>query len=155
MKKELILRCLLGAPVGLTICTLITIGFSLGLGEGRYMAVVPELTAACGSEIGAVVLQTLGAMLYGAFWAGASLIWNQEHWSILKQTITHLMLCSLVTFPVAYLMRWMPRNLLGAAAYFGVFLTIYALIWLSKYLPMKRSVQQMDRSVRQRNAQHS
>ena len=43
MKKELIKRCLLGAPLGLAISTVITILISLIVGDGRYYAVVPQL----------------------------------------------------------------------------------------------------------------
>ena len=53
MKKNLFYRCLFGAPTGLAISYAITIIISLFIGDGRFHAVVPELTALCGSEINA------------------------------------------------------------------------------------------------------
>lgn len=42
------------------------------------------------------------SLLYGAAWAGASIIWETDRWSILRQTTTRLIVCSLSTFPIAH-----------------------------------------------------
>lgn len=144
MKKKLVLRCLIGAPLGLAISAMITIAISLAIGDGRYYAVVPELAADCGSEINAVLVQAMSAMLYGAVWAGASLIWEQESWSLLRQTVTHLVICSLATFPIAYFLRWMEASLMGIAKYFGIFFGIYLLVWLCQYGSIRRRIRQIN-----------
>ena len=54
MKKKIIMRALLGAPIGLAISTIISIAISYALGGGSYRAIVPELAADCGSELSAV-----------------------------------------------------------------------------------------------------
>lgn len=147
MKKKILLRCLLGAPLGLAISTIITIFISYAMGDGSYYAVVPELVRDCGSEINAVALQAVCSLLYGAAWAGASLIWEADGWSLLKMTVTHLLICSLATFPVAYLMRWMDHSLSGIALYFGIFLAIYAVIWITQYSAMKRKIDELNSSL--------
>lgn len=144
MLKKVLLRCLFGAPIGLAIGTVITIIISLVVGDGTYYAVVPELIADCGSEINAVVFQSVLSLIYGAAWAGASVIWENERWSILKQTVIHLIICSAATFPIAYFARWMPHNANGVLLYFGIFVVIYIVIWLSQYSSMKKKVQQIN-----------
>ena len=144
MLKKVLLRCLLGAPLGLAIGTVITIVISLFVGDGTYYAVVPELIRDCGSEINAVVFQSVLSLIYGAAWAGASVVWENERWSILKQTVTHLIICSAATFPIAYFARWMPHNLNGVLLYFGIFVVIYIGIWLSQYTAMKKKVKQIN-----------
>ena len=59
MRKKIILRSLLGMPIGMTISYLITILVSLAMADGNYYPVVPELTQACGSEMTAILFQTL------------------------------------------------------------------------------------------------
>ena len=54
MKKTVMIRCLIGASIGLTISTMITIAVSLAIGDGHFYAVVPELIEDCGTEINAV-----------------------------------------------------------------------------------------------------
>ena len=144
MLKKVLLRCLFGAPIGLAIGTVITIIISLTVGDGVYYAVVPELIRDCGSEINAVVFQSILSLIYGAAWAGASVIWENERWSILKQTVIHLIICSAATFPIAYFARWMPHNANGVLLYFGIFVVIYIVIWFSQYSSMKKKVQQIN-----------
>ena len=123
MKKNLFYRCLFGAPTGLAISYAITIIISLFIGDGRFHAVVPELTALCGSEINAV----------------------------LRQTITHLIIGSTATFPIAYLLRWMEHSLLGISLYFALFFAIYFVIWFSLYSVTKRRIRQLNARVRENN----
>lgn len=149
MKKKVLLRCLLGAPLGLAISTTITIVISLTVGDGNYYPVVPELAAACKSEVSAVLLQAIFSLLYGAAWAGASAIWEMENWSLLRQTVTHLVICSLATFPVAYLMRWMKHTTGGILLYFGIFWVIYLVVWLSQYAAMKKRVAAINQKIRE------
>ena len=104
MKKRILCRALTGAPIGLAISTAITIFSSLIYGDGNYYPVVPALVEQCGNEINAVVAQMIASLLYGAVWAGASVIWEMDDWSLLRQTVTHLLAGSIATFPVAYLM---------------------------------------------------
>ena len=150
MLKKVLLRCLFGAPIGLAIGTIITIIISLTFGDGMYYAVVPELITDCGSEINAVVFQSVLSLIYGAAWAGASLVWENERWSILKQTVTHLIICSAATFPIAYFARWMPHNVNGVLLYFGIFAVVYAGVWLSQYSAMKKKVEQINKRLHQK-----
>ena len=51
MKKKVILRCLIGAPIGLSISFMITLIISVIINKGEYYPVVPQLTALCGNEL--------------------------------------------------------------------------------------------------------
>ena len=147
MKKKVILRALLGAPISLTISTFITMFISAIIGDGQFYAVAPGLEAECGGELNAVLLQAACSLLYGAAWAGASVIWENDRWSLLRQTVTHLVVCSVSTLPIAWFMHWIPRNAVGLLAYLAVFLGIYGIIWLTKYLNMKKRIQQMNKKI--------
>ncbi len=152
MKKKVIIRCLIGAPIGLAISTLITIAISLAVRDGHFYPVAPELITDTGGELNAVILQAICALLYGAAWAGASVIWEIERWSILRQSVTHLIICSLATFPIAYFTRWMPHNAAGILLYFGIFFGIYLFIWLSQYFAMKIKLKRINEKVKENRA---
>ena len=107
--KKAGLRALVGAPIGLAYSTIITIIISLFQGDGKYYAVVPEMIADIGSESMAVLIQALCSMLYGAAFAGASVVWDTD-WSLAKMTAVHFLICSAATFPIAYLIRWMEHT---------------------------------------------
>lgn len=148
--KKIWVRSLLGAFSGVGISTIIAIVVSWILGDGNYYAVHPQLLQDMGSELAAVVAQTGTSLLYGAIWGGASVIWEREDWGITRQTVTHLVLCSLATFPAAYLMRWMGRDVVGGLAYFGIFLAIYGAVWVSQFLAVKKRVADINLHLQQR-----
>ena len=154
MKKKILFCCLLGAPIGLAISTIVTILISLAVSDGMFYPVVPELVADCGGELNAVMLQALCSLLYGAAWAGASLIFQREDWNLLRQTVLHLLICSLATFPIAYLTRWMHHSLGGVLLYFGTFLVLYGFVWFAQYATMKRRVRQINRGVEEKRREN-
>lgn len=148
MKKTILMRCLIGAPIGFTISTIITIIISMTIGDGYFYPVVPELIEECGTELNAVLLQALFSLVYGAALGGASVVWKMEHWSLLRQTVTHLIICSLSIFPIAYFMKWMPHNPTGIVMYFLFFTIIYTIIWLMEFYIMKKRIQQINDKVK-------
>jgi len=148
MKKKALLYALIGAPVGVTIGTIITILISLTADDGNFYPVVPVLVEKCGNELNAVIVQTVCMLIYGAVWAAASLIWRMNEWSITRQTVTHLIICSGITFPVAYFMYWMEHSVWGILSYFGIFFAIYLVIWIFLYLSIKRKIRQINEQVR-------
>ncbi len=150
MKKALLLRCLLGAPIGLAISTCITMLCSAAIGDGNYYPVLPALIQSCGGELNAVLLQGACSLLYGAAWAGASVIWQMERWSLLRQTLTHLLVCSAASFPIAYFMYWMPHSMRGALLYFGIFAAAYFVIWLWQYVTIACRLRRMNENIRQK-----
>lgn len=145
MKKKIINRCLMGAPLGVCITVFISIVISLIQNDGVFYAVGPELISDCGTELNAVLVQTACAMLYGVLWGGASVVWEAESWSLLRQTATHLAVCCPATLAIAWLLRWMPRAAMGIVLYLAIFFGIYLVIWLSQYMAIKKRVRQMNR----------
>ena len=113
--------------------------------------IVPALVEQCGNEINAVVAQMIASLLYGAVWAGASVIWEMDDWSLLRQTVTHLLAGSIATFPVAYLMYWMKHSIAGVVVYFAIFIGIYVGIWITLYSRAKREVTKLNEKVSLQN----
>lgn len=148
MKKQLLLRGLLGFPIGIALGYLITILVSLGWGGGAYAPCVPALADAVGSEIGAVMLQALLCGLLGAGFAACSLVWQVESWSLVKQTGVYFGIASLLMLPIAYAAYWMEHSLIGFVSYFAIFAFVFAAIWISQFALGRRSVRKMNEKLR-------
>lgn len=151
MKTKAIQRGFIGFPVGVLIGYLITIVISLTHNSGNYFSAPKALEVVMGSEIGAVLLQALLCGLLGSTFAAGSVIWEFEDWSILKQSIVHFFITSIIMLPVAYSLRWMDHSFAGFAGYFGFFLSIYAAIWVTQYLTWKSRVKQMNEKINEIN----
>ncbi|MDE7264156.1 MAG: DUF3021 domain-containing protein [Anaeroplasmataceae bacterium] len=149
MKKNIILRSLIGAPIGVVISLLITIIISICIGNGQYYAVPRELINLCGSEIVAVIVQLSCSLIVGAIGGASSIIWGIESWSLSKQTLVHMAVLVIPYFPISYLLNWMPHHLYGALAYIGAFVVAYVGIWGSIYISIKSKIKKMNKYIQE------
>ncbi len=149
MKKKILLRSILGAPIGATISSIIAIIISLCIGHGEYISVTQELIDWCGSETTAVIVQTLCSMFIGAVCSVSSVIWEIENWSLTKQTLIHFAIFIILFIPMSYILNWMPHNLYGALCYFASFIFMYILIWVSTYFSIKAKINKMNKQLQE------
>ncbi len=148
MKKKLILRGLLGFPLGIAIGYVITVIVSGCIGDGLFHPVTPELVETAGGEWNAVLLQTALCGIMGAGFAMASVIWEVDSWSLAKQSGIYFAIACALMFPIAYFANWMPHSTGGAIAYVGIFTAIFVVTWLSQYLVWKRKIKKMNSGIR-------
>lgn len=144
MKKKVLLRGVLGFPLGISIGYVITILISIGEGQGGYSPCVPEFIDCMGSEIYAVIVQAALCGLLGVAFGSSSLIWEIDSWSIVKQTGVYFAITSIVMLPFAYIMFWMDHSVKGFISYFGIFVAIFIFMWLIQYLIGKYTVAKMN-----------
>ena len=140
MFKTALKRAALGLPLGIAIGYFITICISLGMGTGEYYVCVPELAESLGSEIAAVIVQAVLCAVLGAVSAGSSVIWENDGWSLAKQSVICFIVLSCTMMPIAYIARWMEHTLAGFVTYFAVFAGIFFFIWLARYLFWKKKI---------------
>ena len=144
MKKKMITRSLLGFPIGIAIGYFITILGSLAWANGDYSPCAPELTAAMGNEINAVILQTILCGILGVGFAASSVIWEMDSWSIVKQTGIYFSIISVIMLPIAYFAYWMEHSIVGFLIYFGIFALIFVVIWIIQFGIGRYNVRKMN-----------
>lgn len=144
MKKKAFLRGLLGFPLGIAIGHVLSVLGSLIFGDGTFQPCTPDLIAMAGNEINAVILQTLLCGIVGTSFAASSVLWEQENWSIAKQTGFYFLINAVIMLPTAYFLNWMEHSLLGFLIYFGIFTLYFAAIWMIQYLVWKRTLKKMN-----------
>lgn len=150
MKKKLLIRSLIGAPIGVTISLIITIIFSLCLGHGEYFPAPHELIEWFGGdETVAVIVQLFFSLLIGAICSGASVIWEIEKWSLLKQTGLHFLIVAIPFMGIGYIMNWLPHYLYGALGYIAGFILVYIIMWVSIYFSSKSKIKKINRHLQE------
>lgn len=147
MIKKIIARAALGLPIGISIGCIITLVLSLLISDGYYHPCVPEFIAVMENELNAVILQTVLCGLLGAGFSASSVIWSIEHWSIAKQTGIYFAVISLIMLPIAYLTYWMEHSLIGFISYFGIFILIFAFIWIVEFIIIKHNIKKMNENL--------
>lgn len=150
MKKKILFRALLGAPIGVTVSLIITIIFSLCMGYGEYFPAPHELIDwCCGNETSAVIVQMICSLFVGAIGGGSSVIWEIEKWSLLKQTLLHFAVIAVPFFGIGYVMNWLPHHLYGALCYIGGFIVVYVIMWFSIYFSIKKKIKKMNKQLQE------
>ena len=144
MKKKVLLRALLGAPLGVFICQSIALIMSITRGE----LVVVAIPAAQMEPVSAALLQYVMSALLGATFAGASCIFELDRWSLLKQTIIHFFTVMPVMFIVTYVCQWVPFELAHILGFIGVFLATYILCWYTQYRFWSRKVRDVNKMLK-------
>lgn len=147
MKRKIMARFIWGVPVGIAIGYMITIFVSLVWADGYYSPCMPELVASMGNEIRAVMLQALLCGVLGGGCAAGSVIWEIEDWSVVRQTGVYFLVICVVMMPTAYFMYWMEHSVAGFFSYFGIFVLLFALIWILQFMLGKRDVKKLNENL--------
>ena len=148
MKKKIIMRGLFGLPAGIAFGFIITIIISACIGKGIYYPVKPSLIEVAGSELNAVILQTVLCGIMGAGFAMASVIWKLDSWSLAKQSGIYFLIACVITLPVAYIANWMEHSVVGFLSYAGVFTAIFIAVWFIQYLAWKQKIKKINARVK-------
>lgn len=143
MKKELLIRILGGYVIGVMIGQFVQLCLSIGLGQGRYIFVLPEFWALFESELAAVVTQMLLTGLIGIVFALAALIFDMAKWGMLKQYTVHFFITALVWIPVV-LILWTPKTMINIVSLIASFLGTYVVTWLLQYNLSKRDIEKIN-----------
>lgn len=151
MKKEFVLRVFVGLLGGIVISYLITIAISLAIGDGSYYPCVPSLIERFGNEVTAIIIQTVLSAVLGAGFAGGSIIWEMDKWSLLKQTSIYFGIVSVLMMTVAYICEWMEHSVKGILSYFAIFLVIFIVVWIVQYLIWKVRVSKIKEGIQKNN----
>lgn len=147
MKKELISRIFVGLLGGIVLSYLITIGISISLGDGNYYPCVPSLVDRFGSETTAVIIQTILSAVLGAGFAGSSLIWERDDWSLLKQTGIYFSIVTVLMMTIAYVCEWMEHSVKGILCYFAIFFAIFVIVWVAQFVIWKRRISKINSKI--------
>lgn len=151
MKKKILFRSLMGAPIGVVVSLIITIIYSLCMGHGEYFPAPHELIDWCGgNETSAVIVQMICSLFIGAVGGGSNVIWEVERWSLLKQTAVHLGVIAVPFFGISYVMNWMPHHIYGALGFIGAFIAIYVIMWCVIYFSIKAKIKKMNKRLHEK-----
>ena len=109
--KKIVSRVLYSFPIGISCSVGISLFLSLLFGEGKYYPFAASLVFFTGSEVKAMLLQTMLSGILGSVFGGMSFIWEIERWSILKQTAVYFLSVSIPMMGISFLLYWLEHSL--------------------------------------------
>lgn len=144
--KWIICMFFAGFCVGVTIGTAVSTVVSYCIGENRYIAVMPQLSANFKNEINAVLIQNILCGFIGALFAESSLIFFTEKPSFLTQCIIHFAVTAIFYLPFVYLC-YTPIDLKTVMFMLFNILFSYALTWLLQYRRYKKNIKMLNKKI--------
>ena len=144
IKKALVKRAVLGFIYGVFIGQTILIIESLFMRDGNFYAVSNSLLELAGSKIAAVIIQYFLTGLIGTTFAATTVIFEMDSWSLLRQSITHFIITSIVMYVAGFLCGWFPHTLVSTLIWFGVFVVVYLIFWICFSLYYKNKVKKIN-----------
>lgn len=143
MRKKIFKLALIGFFLGIVICDLISLIFSLADGNG-LMLCSAEFTKRIGSTAGAIVLQSLLTGIYGAVCMGTVVLYDIEHWPLALSSVVHYLIIESMYVPLALFLGW-ERHFSGILIMMGIQLVCYFIIWLIIYMIYRKQVKELNK----------
>jgi len=147
VKKEVIKRAILGFMTGIFVGHTISILESLITHDGNFYAVSAALVELTGTNLGAVIVQYFLTGIMGAVFASSSIIFEMDEWSLLRQTATHFVIVSVLSYIAGFLCRWFPHTVGSTLIWFGVFIVVYIIFWVCFMLYYKNKVKKINEAL--------
>ena len=147
IKKAVAKRTALGFMIGVFIGQTILILESLGMRDGNFYPFTTGLYERAGTKIGAVIIQYFITGLVGSMFAGTSVIFELDDWSLLRQTVTHFIFTSILMYIAGFISGWFPHTVTSTIIWFVVFIVIYIIFWTSFTLYYKNKVKKINEAL--------
>ncbi|MBQ7679033.1 MAG: DUF3021 domain-containing protein [Butyrivibrio sp.] len=135
LRTKLIILSLLGTILGMLISLMI---FLMGVFPDDYMS---HRLAFCA--------QFIGSGLFGAVCMGSTVIYDIEHWSLWRATVSHYVLITAAFFLTDRLLGWNYFSGGHALVVLIVYTLIYLFIWVIMYLRWKKEIRQINKELEQ------
>lgn len=147
LKKEAVKRAIMGFIYGVFIGQTILIIESLFMRDGNFYPVAASLVDLAGTKIAAVIIQYFLTGIIGTTFAATTVIFEMDSWSLLRQTILHFIITSIVMYVAGFLCGWFPHKLSSTLIWFGIFIVIYVIFWISFSSYYKNKVKKMNEAL--------
>ena len=137
------------------------IGFLAGMLMGNLIAwlcggklVNTRIAEWCGSDIGAIIIQTLLSGLLGAIAMGGVVIHDIERWSLFRCAVVHYLLIEISYVVIATVLGWY-GSLTELLIILGIQLIVFVIIWLIIYLRWKARILELNELLEETKSKQS
>ncbi|MDG5788534.1 DUF3021 domain-containing protein [Evansella sp. AB-P1] len=90
----------------------------------------------------------LGSILMGIYFGSASLLFEIEEWSPLKQTSIHFILSISIWLPLSIIIGWVPFEVLPILIGITVFVITYIIFWIGTRFYLIKLEKEMNSTIR-------
>lgn len=143
MTAKIFTKFFFGFAVGVLIGQLVSCVISLAIGNGSFLAVMPQLERRFSNQVTAVIVQNILVGLVGVVFAEASFLFEIESWSLLKQCAVHFSITAVFYVPFIWFC-YTPDHFGAVAAMLGNLLFTYFITWMIQLAVYRRQIRRLN-----------
>ena len=83
----------------------------------------------------------------GTTFAATTVIFEMDNWSLIRQTLLHFIITSIVMYIAGFLCGWFPHTVVSTLIWFGVFIVVYVIFWVCFSLYYKNKVKKINEAL--------
>ena len=102
-------------------------------------------------EVNMMFNQFIISSILGFGIGAVSIVFDIEHWSLLKQTIVHFIGYAFIYFPIAIYGEWMPKGNIARVKFGAFYVIIYIVAWFIWKAYLKRKTIEINKKLELRN----
>ncbi len=144
--KSIISRSLISAPIGVTIGLIFALIFCQVNNLPQFTPSTENFVSLFANPVQATFVSMIIWALMGAIYGGSSVIFEQERWSITRQTFSHFLITYILVTPLSIL-AGMPFNLTIFLGYTLNYCVVYLIIWLATMFFSRRMAEQLNEKI--------
>ena len=149
LKQRAFYKTAVGFALGILVDVVIHVIFMAGRQDADFGA-SRILTDLLGNHDLAIVTDILLGGVLGAVCNGSSVVYEIEHWSVLRSTLTHLLLCIVVYFTVGSVLEWFEPGVTAFNIMQAVLWVLaYIMIWMIQFLVYRKEIREINQRVEQ------
>lgn len=144
MWKKIVSRAGISMAVSCLITQLFSLAVMLIVNDSDFVPLVPDYLAHFESPLLAMSISIILTGVIGGVFGGASVIYDLERWSFLKQGVVHFIVTSAVWIPISVYLWGLGKNPTTLISILISFVVTYGIIWFMQYLRMRDTVRKIN-----------
>lgn len=149
--KKIMSRLSFGIFSGTFIGLITSFVISWRVGYGRFYPGPPEFMAKFDTELEALGWSIILWSVVGIMFSVSSLIYENYHWSLLKQLLVHFIISYVSLLSLNVLLNWFTYSLGDLIQFTIIFVSIYFLIWTISMLQVKVKLDKINQKLNKRS----
>ena len=150
MKKSILPKAFFGFCVGVTIVRFVVMLINFLVGNGEFRSVMPQLVAIMPTERAAALLMEVWCGMIGVTFAEASMVFELDRWSRIRQYLVHFLVTGAVYLPFVTFCYWPVKVGTVLFLLMNIMLT-YGITYFIQYKLDKITVAEINAELERRN----
>lgn len=149
--KKILSHISFGIFSGTFLGLIISFVISWQVGLGKFYPGPPEFMAKFDTELDALGCSIILWSLVGMLFSIASLIYENNEWSLLRQFIIHFVCTYIGLLSLNVLLNWFDYSIAEIIHFTIIFVIIYATIWTISMLRVKANLDKINQKLNKRS----